>query len=158
MSTLIERLSQTPGVTIKKSHHVKELIKKKNSWHISADTPTGSVTRIVPQVVLATPATAAAQLVAPLDPTLQSLLETISYAPLSVVHLGFDRTAVGHPLDGTGFLSPRGEKHELTGNLWMSSLFPNRAPDGKVLLTAYSGGHVHLTSQVGMKNLQLQMQ
>lgn len=140
MSTLIERLSQTPGVTIKKSHHVKELIKKKNSWHISADTPTGSVTRIVPQVVLATPATAAAQLVAPLDPTLQSLLETISYAPLSVVHLGFDRTAVGHPLDGTGFLSPRGEKHELTGNLWMSSLFPNRAPDGKVLLTAYMGG------------------
>jgi len=140
MSTLINNLSNTPGVIIKKSYKAKELIKRKNNWLVYANTPSGYVTRVVPQVVLATPATAAAQLVSTLDTTLQNLLNTISYAPLSVVHLGFDRSAVGHPLDGTGFLSPRGERHELTGNLWMSSLFPDRAPAGKVLLTAYMGG------------------
>jgi len=61
---------------------------------------------------------------------------------LSVVHLGLDRAAVLHPLDGTGFLVPRGQRESrvLSGNLWLSALFPTHAPDAKVLLTSYLGG------------------
>ena len=61
---------------------------------------------------------------------------------MSVVHLGLDRAAVRHPLDGTGFLVPRSQRESrvLSGNLWMSSLFPTRAPDAKALLTSYLGG------------------
>jgi oxygen-dependent protoporphyrinogen oxidase len=49
---------------------------------------------------------------------------------------------VRHPLDGTGFLVPRSQRESrvLSGNLWMSALFPARAPDAKVLLTSYLGG------------------
>ncbi|TAN84009.1 MAG: hypothetical protein EPN14_02545, partial [Gallionella sp.] len=64
----------------------------------------------------------------------------IDYAAVAVVHTGLARDAVGHPLDGTGFLAPKKESAALTGNLWMSTLFPDRAPPGKVLLTSYLGG------------------
>jgi oxygen-dependent protoporphyrinogen oxidase len=75
-----------------------------------------------------------------LDSELAELLRGISYAGVTIVHTGIDRDSVGHPLDGTGFLAPRGESATLTGNLWMSTLFPDRAPPGKVLLTSYLGG------------------
>jgi oxygen-dependent protoporphyrinogen oxidase len=69
-----------------------------------------------------------------------SLLGGIQYAPLSVVHLGFDRSSVAHPLNGTGFLTPRKAGLTVTGNLWMSSIFPDRCPANKILLTSYQGG------------------
>jgi len=50
---------------------------------------------------------------------------------VTVVHAGMARDAVGHPLDGSGFLAPKGESAALTGNLWMSTLFPDRAPPEK---------------------------
>ena len=94
------------------------------------------------QLVLSVPAHAAASLLTPLDHELGGLLAGIEYAPLSVVHLGLDRAAIRHPLDGTGFLVPRSQRESrvLSGNLWMSTLFPKRAPDAKVLLTSYLGG------------------
>ncbi len=59
-----------------------------------------------------------------------------------MVHLGLERSAIRHPLDGAGFLTPRREREGgvLNGNLWISSLFPGRAPEGKALLTSYLGG------------------
>jgi len=71
---------------------------------------------------------------------LGGLLRGIAYAPVSVVHTGFDQTAINHPLNGTGFLVPRREKLALTGCMWSSRLFPGHAHDGKVLLTNYIGG------------------
>ncbi len=43
-------------------------------------------------------------------------------------------------MDGTGFRIPRRADLTPTGCLWMSSLFENRAPSGKVPLTSYLGG------------------
>ncbi|MBE7417536.1 MAG: hypothetical protein HS128_07210 [Ideonella sp.] len=64
----------------------------------------------------------------------------IDYAPLAVAHFGFDRTAFGAALDGMGFLAPRDEGRTLLGCQWTSSVFGDRAPPGKVLLSAYLGG------------------
>jgi len=144
MSTLIDTLARTPGVQVKTDCRVNEISANKSGWRVSAQSVQGSFCREYPQVVLATPAPIAAQLLAPLNTTLQQQLAGIRYNPVSVVHLGFARQAVGHALDGTGFLTPRrgmgGETPVVSGNLWMSSLFPHRAPQGKVLLTAYLGG------------------
>jgi oxygen-dependent protoporphyrinogen oxidase len=144
MSTLVDTLARTPGVNLKTGYQVNELVADKTGWRVSAQSAKGEHSRYYPQVVLATPAPVAAKLLASLSPDLQELLTGIRYAPVSVVHLGFDRQAVGHALDGTGFLAPKGEMggrtSVLSGNLWMSSLFPDRAPVGKVLLTAYLGG------------------
>jgi oxygen-dependent protoporphyrinogen oxidase len=90
--------------------------------------------------VLATPAYAAAGLLEELDPSLREALAAIPYSPISVVALGYDKTALGNPLDGFGFLIPRGERRKILGALWDSSVFPNRAPEGKALIRAMVGG------------------
>jgi oxygen-dependent protoporphyrinogen oxidase len=61
-------------------------------------------------------------------------------APVATVALGWRRDQVGHPLDGFGFLSPRGEGLRILGCLFPSSLFGGRAPAGCVALTAIAGG------------------
>lgn len=65
---------------------------------------------------------------------------TLIYPPLSVLHTGFRREDVEHPLDGFGFLVPKREKRTLLGTLFSSTLFPDRAPEGCVLLTTFVGG------------------
>jgi len=92
------------------------------------------------QVVLATPAGAAAELVAELAPEAAVALRGIGYAPVAVVSLGYPRREIGHPLSGFGFLVPRSSGLRTLGTVWNSSLFPRRAPDKHVLLTSFVGG------------------
>ena len=91
-------------------------------------------------VVVATPAYAAAEMLGPLDSSFRGTLSAIPYSPISVVALGYDKATLGNPLDGFGFLIPRGEKRKILGALWDSSVFPNRAPEGKALIRAMVGG------------------
>lgn len=91
-------------------------------------------------VVLATPAYTAAAVLSELDATLSEALAGIAYSPISVVALGYEKATMGNPLDGFGFLIPRGERRKILGSLWDSSVFPNRAPEGKSLLRAMVGG------------------
>jgi oxygen-dependent protoporphyrinogen oxidase len=91
-------------------------------------------------VVIAAPAYVAAGIVSPLDEGLAELLAGIPYSPIAVTALGYRKTTMGNPLDGFGFLVPRGEKRKILGALWDSSVFPNRAPEGKALLRVMVGG------------------
>jgi len=67
-------------------------------------------------------------------------LQKIYYPPVTVLHLGFNRKDVLDPLDGFGILIPEVEKFNILGILFSSTIFPDRAPDGKVLLTVFIGG------------------
>ena len=140
MGTLVESLAGTHGVNIRTGYSVNQLVRQRDGWQVTASAPHGEQTSYARHVIVATPAPAAAALVAEVDKELSALLRGIDYASVSIVHTGLAREAVGHALDGTGFLAPKGESAVLTGNLWMSSLFPDRAPPGKVLLTSYLGG------------------
>ncbi|MBF0161366.1 MAG: protoporphyrinogen oxidase, partial [Magnetococcales bacterium] len=91
-------------------------------------------------VVLAVPAAAAAQLLAPFASSAAQILAQIPYAPIASVALGYARDRVGHPLDGFGFLVPRRERVPLLGALFSSTLFAERAAADQVLLTAFIGG------------------
>lgn len=91
-------------------------------------------------VVFATPAYAASEILRPLDEELGDALAGIPYSPISVVALGYDKNTLGNPLDGFGFLIPRGERRKILGALWDSSVFANRAPEGKALIRAMVGG------------------
>lgn len=91
-------------------------------------------------VVLAVPANRAHNIVERIDSEMAALLGEITSASLAVVALGYDAEAVGGAPDGFGFLVPRGEGPRILGCLWDSSLFPYRAPNGKVLLRAMIGG------------------
>jgi oxygen-dependent protoporphyrinogen oxidase len=91
-------------------------------------------------VVEASPAHAAAGHLAGLDRRLAETLARIPYAPMAVVALGYRRENVGHDLDGFGLLVPGRENRDLLGALWTSSIFPDRAPAGHVLVRCMAGG------------------
>ncbi|MFH5833821.1 protoporphyrinogen oxidase [Halalkalibaculum sp. DA384] len=76
-------------------------------------------------------------------PGLIDHLESLRYAPIATVSLGFKREQVSHPLDGFGMLVPDAEPFNILGCLFSSSLFGNRAPEEHVLLTCFIGGERH---------------
>jgi oxygen-dependent protoporphyrinogen oxidase len=72
-----------------------------------------------------------------------SLFSQIRYPPVASVVLGFRRVDVAHPCQGFGMLIPKIEGFKILGTIFSSSLFPNRAPAGHVLLSSYVGGERH---------------
>ena len=91
-------------------------------------------------VIVASPAFAAAEMLAGLDGAVSGVLRQIPYASMTVICFGYERERIAHPLDGFGYLIPRKEGRSTLGTLWDSSMFENRAPDGKVLLRSMMGG------------------
>jgi oxygen-dependent protoporphyrinogen oxidase len=74
-------------------------------------------------------------------PVDRSPLAAVPYPPVHMVALGYERSALAHPLDGFGLLVPPVEADlDVLGTLFSSTLFPGRAPDGHVLLTTFVGG------------------
>lgn len=69
-----------------------------------------------------------------------STLSSIVHPPVAVLALGFRREQVSHPLDGFGFLTPEVERRRVLGVVFSSTIFPGRAPEGHVMLTAFVGG------------------
>jgi oxygen-dependent protoporphyrinogen oxidase len=91
-------------------------------------------------VISAAPAFAAAKMFEGLDGDLSGILRQIPYASMTVVCFGYERNKIAHTLDGFGYLIPRKEGRSTLGTLWDSSMFDNRAPEGKVLLRSMMGG------------------
>ncbi len=88
-------------------------------------------------------ATQAADAVAPLrgvDAALSEVLAQFTYAPVTVVGLGYRQQDIQRDLDGFGFLVTSAARRRILGSLWTSSIFPARAPDGSVLLRSLLGG------------------
>lgn len=94
------------------------------------------------RVVIATSPGAASRLVSTIPDAehISTGLAGIPCASLAVVGLGYDRSAIDHPLDGFGYLRGPGTPGPLLGCLFRSSVFPHTAPERKVLLTAFVGG------------------
>jgi len=92
------------------------------------------------RVILAAPAAAAARLVAALSPGAARALEAIPHPPLAVLHLSWPESARLRPLDGFGHLVCPSPDRRILGAVWSSSLFPGRAPAGRILLTVFLGG------------------
>jgi protoporphyrinogen/coproporphyrinogen III oxidase len=91
-------------------------------------------------VIVATPARLAGQILRGISASFADPLARIEYAPVAVVCAGYRREQVANPLRGFGFLVPRVEGLRLLGTVWNSSLFPGRAPEGKVVLSSFAGG------------------
>jgi len=90
--------------------------------------------------ISASPAYAASKFLSGIDPSIPVVLETIPYAPMSVVTFGMPLDDIGMPLDGFGFLVGLNERKRLLGTLWDSSIFPGRAPEGYGSLRSMLGG------------------
>ena len=94
----------------------------------------------VDTVVLATPAFVTAKLLQGMAGDICRLLDTIPYCSTATINLAYERSQIGHPLDGYGFVVPRLEKRSIMAATFSSVKFAGRAPEGKVLLRSFVGG------------------
>jgi oxygen-dependent protoporphyrinogen oxidase len=132
VETLAGRLRRPPltGVGVRRLRRVAD------GWEVTAD---GRDAWRGEAVVLACPAYAQARLLADEDAALAERVAGIAYNRIAVVALGY-RSADVPPLDGFGYLSPQRSRRDVLGVQWCSSIFPERAPPGMVLLRAMCGG------------------
>lgn len=91
-------------------------------------------------VIIATQPHVSAALLEKMDAGGAQAVSEIAAPSVAVAYLGFRRDQVEHPLDGLGYLAPAGEKRLLSGALFPSSMFQNRAPEGHVAISGYVGG------------------
>jgi oxygen-dependent protoporphyrinogen oxidase len=99
-------------------------------------------TEVFDRVILALPAPALARLALGADAAARPLaaLTEMEHASVASLFLGYRCEQVAHPLDGFGLLAPSAEKLSVLGVIFVSTLFPGRAPDGHVALTVMAGG------------------
>lgn len=137
MAALPKALANALGDSVRCSTAVSRIEKDGQGWQVN--TADGQ-TLIAQKVILTLDAPDAARLLAPLSPTASKLLQSIESPPLAVVALGFDREQISHALDGFGVLIPRSLGIQTLGAIFSTSIFPQRAPEGKVLLSCFIGG------------------
>ncbi|MEN8177651.1 MAG: protoporphyrinogen oxidase [Pseudomonadota bacterium] len=143
MSQLTDTLARTEGIELHLGLKVSTIRRDQDGWQVTAKTADGKRSVLVRQLVLSTPADSAAKLLSDTDEKLAGLLTEIEYSPVGVLHLGLAERGINQPLDGTGFLVSTKNHLPFNGNLWMSRLFPGRAPKGQALLSTYLGGALH---------------
>jgi oxygen-dependent protoporphyrinogen oxidase len=138
--TLVRALADRLGRALC-CHTAVEKIAKAGDGYLAEARRNGASEQIsCARLVIATPAGTAAGLLEGLAPEVSVSLAGIAYAPLAVVSLGYRREQIPHGLAGFGFLAPRSSGLRALGTVWNSSLFPDRAPQGQVLLTTFVGG------------------
>ncbi|HKC11091.1 MAG TPA: protoporphyrinogen oxidase [Vicinamibacteria bacterium] len=135
--TLVQALARARGDTLQTGAPVRSLTPAGGGYELALE---GGGRVAADAVVLAGGAGESARIVEGLDGELASLLRGIPSAPLAVVCLGYAESSLPRALDGFGFLIPRGEGPRILGVLWDSSIYPGRAPSGRVLLRAMIGG------------------
>ncbi len=133
---LAEQRSEPPA----RGTEVRSLRRDGAAWHLALHSPAGDSALRAERVVLAVPAPVAARLLADVDERSAELLAGIAYAPVVALPLGVARADLAQPATGFGFLVPPGEPARLLGCLFMSELFPGRAPEDQQLLHCMIGG------------------
>jgi oxygen-dependent protoporphyrinogen oxidase len=133
---LAERLFDPPALGAR----VVGLARDGEHWRVSVSSPAGQSEMRTPRVVMATGAGEAAAILRGADPELSQALAGISYAPIVGVAVGVDPARVARRIEGFGFLVPADQEIPLLGCLFMSQLFPGRAPAGRELLHCMLGG------------------
>jgi oxygen-dependent protoporphyrinogen oxidase len=138
LETLVEALAAELGDALKLRTPVLSISRRSAGGYELA---LASGTRLeADAVVLATPPRASAALLRDVSAEAARLLTTITSAGLTVVGMGFRPDAFRTPPDGYGFLVSPGEDLDILGALFESNLFPDRAPEDRILVRAMVGG------------------
>lgn len=144
LATLPEELADRLRKQIYLETTVETITPREGKWEVVASRYGRRLRDVFDAVILALPPHALSRLGFKTetdedDPALQVLSE-VTHPPVASVSLGFRREQIKHPLDGFGVLFPEKEQRKTLGTLFPSTLFPGRAPEGRVLLTSFIGG------------------
>jgi len=122
---------------VRVSSGVTEITQKQDGFQLKLEDGSQIEAEIL---VSAAPAHALAGMLENLSSRAAELLREIPYASMNVVCFGYQQERIEHDLNGFGYLIPKAEGCNILGTLWDSSIFPNRAPEGQVLLRSMMGG------------------
>jgi oxygen-dependent protoporphyrinogen oxidase len=137
---LASRVARDLGEALQLGTRVVSIQRSGGSWTVGAESEGIGREIHTEALVLATDAASAAFLLRDLDGEAAAALDGIEYAPVASVPLSIDPRDARHPIEGFGFLVPRAAGLDLLGALFMSSMFPRRAPEGRELVTCMMGG------------------
>jgi oxygen-dependent protoporphyrinogen oxidase len=137
LATIIDVFAERYGDAITTGCPIIEIAKAENGYRVVRK---GGSAVEFDAVICAAPAYQASSMIGGINASLSVLLDSIPYASIAVVCLGYQRQDIGHDLDGFGFLIPRGQGKRILGSIWTSSIFPGRSPDGMVQLRTMIGG------------------
>ncbi len=137
MATLVNRAAEHLGDRARLSMPVTRIQKHESGYEVHC---ANGERFTAESAIVAAPAHAASGMVRNIDESLAEALAAIPYASMSVICTVYERAAVGNSLNGFGFLIPRTQGKRILGCIWTSTLFPGRAPEGKILLRTMIGG------------------
>ena len=139
--TIVRALAERLGSALQTNTRVTVVARRDDdSFNIQLEANSQRESLTAKAVIITTPTDIAGKLLADLEPAVKLLLNSVEYAPVAVVSLGYRKPAIRHSLDGFGFLVPRSAGLRVLGTVWNSSLFPGRVPEGHALLTSFVGG------------------
>lgn len=136
IQTLVERLVEgLPPGSLRTDLAVERIEPEPGGWRLRAP---GFEERF-DAVALAMPGWAAAKLTG-FDPILSNRLASIRYSSSAAVNLVFRRQQIPGRINSFGFVVPRIENRVLLACTYASVKYAGRAPEGQVILRAFSGG------------------
>lgn len=115
-------------------------------YKLAYETPSGMVSLQSKTVIMTVPSYVASTILQPLSDVAADALSKFYYPPVAAVTISYPKEAIradcliDGELKGFGQLHPRSQGVETLGTIYSSSLFPNRAPPGRILLLNYIGG------------------
>jgi protoporphyrinogen/coproporphyrinogen III oxidase len=138
MGELVDALNRRmPAVAVRCNAPVTSIARAGGDWRVT--TTSGSATAAA--VIVATSARVAAGLLGPLDQRAAALCAEVPYVSTVSVALAWRRSAVAHPLAGSGFVVARAHnRRRITACTFVSSKWSGRAPADSVLLRVFAGG------------------
>ncbi|CAK9142263.1 unnamed protein product [Ilex paraguariensis] len=147
LTMLPEAISKSLGSKVNLSWKLSRITKLENGgYSLTYDTPEGLVSLQSKSVVMTVPSHVASSLLRPLSAAAANALSKFYYPPVAAVSISYPKEAIhaeylsDGELKGFGQLHPRSQGVETLGTIYSSSLFPNRAPPGRILLLNYIGG------------------
>ncbi|KAL8544749.1 hypothetical protein ACS0TY_005107 [Phlomoides rotata] len=150
LATLPNAISSSLGNKVKLSWRLTSITTLDNGgYSLTYETPSGTVSLQSRSVVMTIPSYAASTILRPLSAVAADALEKFYYPPVAAVTVSYPEKAIREDrlvdgeLKGFGQLHPRSQGVETLGTIYSSSLFPNRAPSGRVLLLNYIGGAIN---------------
>jgi oxygen-dependent protoporphyrinogen oxidase len=145
MQTLIDALSNALGGAVHTGNMVTAVGRDADGYTVEVR----GAQHGYDALLIALPAHIGAQVLYGLDEPLARKLFEIEYASAATVTCAFERAAIPRELDAYGFVVPAVEKREIIASTWASVKYAGRAPQGKVLIRVFVGGHTgqHLLAE-----------
>ncbi len=115
---------------------VSAIRKADSGWTVEA----GDAAEKFDALIMAAPAWAAGELLAPVDVALGGELGDIPYSSSITINLVYDEARIGQLPEGFGFLVPAVEGRAMLACTFVHRKFLGRTPPGKAVLRAFLGG------------------